>query len=395
MAHDGHDRRPRQQFRVDVGRTLQPLLHVVLGDALHPVAELLHHQLGGVGVERLRDRRHHAHAHQRLDHVGRARGHAVGEFLHGDRVRQHDLAHDLQPDRSAAAPVPAWRRSRSRWRRTEARLRTLSSSPSIAACTSIRPERLRRSSPPFFGAATGGLRGGSPGAPPGRRTGRDSSSSSPGRAGLSRSVSVGADGVRRRCRAGLARAPRRRCAACSRQRRRGGSRLGGGRRRGTLVLRLGAGVRPPPRSSGARLLLGGLARLLLAPTRLLGGGQDRDLLLLAALGLALGRLTLLLDQRSLAGRQARWRSAHGRRRPAGGRWGRGRAWRRRSAHRRPHSAAAAARRPPDARFLRTSTCTTLERPWLKLCRTDPASTVRPSFHAARRAQGKSALAAAS
>jgi hypothetical protein len=31
-----------------------------------------------------------------------------------------------------------------------------------------------------------------------------------------------------------------------------------------------------------------------------------------------------------------------------------------------------------ARFLRTSTCTTLDRPWLKLWRTDPASTVRPS-----------------
>ena len=30
------------------------------------------------------------------------------------------------------------------------------------------------------------------------------------------------------------------------------------------------------------------------------------------------------------------------------------------------------------RFLRTSTCTTLDRPWLKLCRTEPASTVRPT-----------------
>ena len=31
-----------------------------------------------------------------------------------------------------------------------------------------------------------------------------------------------------------------------------------------------------------------------------------------------------------------------------------------------------------ARFLRTSTCTTFDRPWLKLCRTEPASTVRPN-----------------
>ena len=42
----------------------------------------------------------------------------------------------------------------------------------------MRPAR-RRSSPPFFGAATGGLRGGAPA--PGRRAGRASSSSSPAR----------------------------------------------------------------------------------------------------------------------------------------------------------------------------------------------------------------------
>ena len=41
--------------------------------------------------------------------------------------------------------------------------------------------------------------------------------------------------------------------------------------------------------------------------------------------------------------------------------------------------------PTGARFLRTSTCTTLERPWLKLCRTEPASTVRPS---SRRPDGR-------
>ena len=40
--------------------------------------------------------------------------------------------------------------------------------------------------------------------------------------------------------------------------------------------------------------------------------------------------------------------------------------------------AAAAGFGSGARFLRTSTCTTFERPWLKLCRTEPASTVRPN-----------------
>src|SRR6185369_11780185 len=50
-----------------------------------------------------------------------------------------------------------------------------------------------------------------------------------------------------------------------------------------------------------RLLFGGLASLLLAPPRFLGGRQDGDRLLLAALRLALRCLALLLDQRSLAG----------------------------------------------------------------------------------------------
>ncbi len=61
------------------------------------VAELLHHQLGGVGVERLRDGRHHAHLHQRLHHVAGAGGHAGGQLLHGDGVGQHHVARDLQP----------------------------------------------------------------------------------------------------------------------------------------------------------------------------------------------------------------------------------------------------------------------------------------------------------
>ena len=59
------------------------------------VAELGHHQLGGVGVDHLVDRRHDAHAHQRLDHVGAALGHAVGELLHRDGLGHDDVAHDL------------------------------------------------------------------------------------------------------------------------------------------------------------------------------------------------------------------------------------------------------------------------------------------------------------
>ena len=59
------------------------------------MAELLHHQVGGVGVQRLGDRRHDAELHQRLDDVAGAGGHAVGQFLHRDVVRQYDVTHDF------------------------------------------------------------------------------------------------------------------------------------------------------------------------------------------------------------------------------------------------------------------------------------------------------------
>ncbi len=83
------------QLGLDVVRAFEPELDIALGDAPDAVAELLDHQFGGIGVERLRDRRHHAQLHQRLDHVAGAGGHAVGEFLNGNVFRQHDLAHDF------------------------------------------------------------------------------------------------------------------------------------------------------------------------------------------------------------------------------------------------------------------------------------------------------------
>ena len=73
----------------------QTHLDIRLGDAPQAVAELGDDQLGGIGVDDLVDRRHHAHAHQRLDDVGAALGHAVGQFLDGDRLGDDDLAHDL------------------------------------------------------------------------------------------------------------------------------------------------------------------------------------------------------------------------------------------------------------------------------------------------------------
>ena len=81
-----------------------------------------------------------------------------------------------------------WRRSRSRWRRTLASERVFSSSPSMAACTSMRPSR--RPMTPFLATVAGTLRAGN--AMPGRRRGASSSS---GRVGFSRSVSSGVAGA--------------------------------------------------------------------------------------------------------------------------------------------------------------------------------------------------------
>ena len=50
---------------------------------------------GGVGVDHVGDLEHLALLHQELDHVDGALGHAVGEFLDGDRLGHHDLADDL------------------------------------------------------------------------------------------------------------------------------------------------------------------------------------------------------------------------------------------------------------------------------------------------------------
>ena len=96
MAHDRDDRGARLQHVGLVGLAAHADLDVGFGDAAHPVAEFGDDQLGGVGVDRLVDRRHHAHAHQRLDHVGAALGHAVGQFLDRDRLGDDDVAHDLR-----------------------------------------------------------------------------------------------------------------------------------------------------------------------------------------------------------------------------------------------------------------------------------------------------------
>ena len=342
------------QFGVGVGSALQPHLHIGFRDAPRAVAELLHHQFGGVGVQRLRDGGHHAQLHQRLDHLAGAGGHAVGQFLHGDRVRQDDVAHHLhligaQPLELGLAAL-ALALAPHRGQRADPLVLALDRGLHVDAAGAAAVVGPSSARPPAACAAACRRRRGDGPAGPRRRPPR------PSRRARSRSVSVG---VGWRCAgrgapatdAGAARPGAR---AVARTAGLGGGHLRRDRRLGGLRAR-------PPRpfaaalssSPAARLLLGGLARLLLAAARFLGGRQDRNLLLLAPFRLALGRLALLLHQRALARRQ------FGRgQRPAGAR----------------QADARRARGPPRGR---RRLCRAADRPARRACRRARASCAPP------------------
>ena len=95
MAHHGHDRRTRLGVGGIVDRVEQAFLDVGGGDALDGVAEFLGDQLRGIGIDHVGDLVHRALLHQQADHVDRAFGHAVGEFLDVDGFRDDDFADQL------------------------------------------------------------------------------------------------------------------------------------------------------------------------------------------------------------------------------------------------------------------------------------------------------------
>ena len=59
------------------------------------MAEFFGDQLGGIGINHVGDLDHLALFHQETDHVYRAFGHTVGQFLDGDGFRNDDLAGNL------------------------------------------------------------------------------------------------------------------------------------------------------------------------------------------------------------------------------------------------------------------------------------------------------------
>ena len=95
MAHHGHDRRTRLGIGGIVDDVEQAFFNVGGGDALDGVAHFLGDQLRGIGVDHVGDLVHRALLHQQADHVDRALGHAVGEFLDVDGFRDDDFAKQL------------------------------------------------------------------------------------------------------------------------------------------------------------------------------------------------------------------------------------------------------------------------------------------------------------
>ena len=92
MAHHRHHWRTGTQIAFGVGGAGQAFQHVAFRHPLDGMAIFSRHQLGGVGVDNIVGRRHHAVLHQNLDDVDDAARHAVGQFVDRDGFRNRHFA---------------------------------------------------------------------------------------------------------------------------------------------------------------------------------------------------------------------------------------------------------------------------------------------------------------
>ena len=340
MAHDRDHRRARLQRlgRVDVGLGLSMSTSASLTRLmLWPNSVTSSSAVSWSIVWVTRDR--HAHLEQRLDQVGGALGHAVGELLDGDRLGHDDVADLL--GRRAGLHVgalfllagAAQRGERAGAAVVLVRERAGDGELAALAAMSSRPRRRARR----LGALGAGAW---PSAA--RRRGASSSSSATGAGGAAAAAAA---------RLGL-----------------GGAARPLPRPRGAALLRR-APPRPgdSPRRGGVSSSVACWRLAVLAAAGFLERGEPRFL------GLA-QQFVLQLAARGRDHRRARRaaRLRRGRGRRAGGRRGR---LRRPARARAPRAAALRRAGRGCARFL-TSTTTVFERPWLKLCLTLPVSTVR-------------------
>src|SRR5690242_14103440 len=96
MAHDGDDRRARLQILGLIVGADEAFLDVGLRHAPDRVPELLCDELSRVGVDHIGDLVHVAVAHERFDDVDATLGHAIGELLDGDDLRDNHVTLNLR-----------------------------------------------------------------------------------------------------------------------------------------------------------------------------------------------------------------------------------------------------------------------------------------------------------
>ena len=109
VAHDRDDRRARFQIFGLVLDRINHLFHVGIRHAHSLVAEFVDDEFGGIGVDGLVARDHHAHLHERLHHVCAALGHTVGQFRDHDGFgKLHFADHFLGALRAAHGFLPSF-----------------------------------------------------------------------------------------------------------------------------------------------------------------------------------------------------------------------------------------------------------------------------------------------
>ncbi|KAF0120397.1 MAG: hypothetical protein FD152_4173, partial [Xanthobacteraceae bacterium] len=79
VAHDGDDRSTGLQHLLRIGRIEQAFLDVGFGDTANRMAEFLSDELGGIGIDHIRDLVHRALLHQHADDVARMHGAALDQ----------------------------------------------------------------------------------------------------------------------------------------------------------------------------------------------------------------------------------------------------------------------------------------------------------------------------
>src|SRR6185437_626582 len=107
VTHDGHDGGARLELRRLRLGALQVFLDLVLLQNLRRMTHLLDHEHRRVLIDRLVDRRHHAHVHEDFDDLGRLDGHLLRQLRDGHRLTDADLAHDRRGRH--LEPMPAIR----------------------------------------------------------------------------------------------------------------------------------------------------------------------------------------------------------------------------------------------------------------------------------------------